>query len=246
MDSNRSSEIPCPSQISPTDRSSYVPPNHLSAEEARSIVGTTGPVLLLTIPPSVGYQRSPVTLYYCYDRQESSSNILKNCIAEVSNTPWGEQVRFVFNPNSDLVAKCLHVSPFMDMLGDWKMKTRSIGNNLSVTVSVKHPVLGNYFTAFLTAKRVLSTSKVCYAFFFWFMPQKAAIYTYWQSLKLLLNNVQFFEHPKYQNPGYIEECLTNAKGRGCCMAFPRNSLNSPQAQGRERWYSWKPIKWPWA
>lgn len=66
------------------------------------------------------------------------------------------------------------------MLGDWKMKTRSPGNNLSVTVSVKHPVLGNYFTAFLTAKRVLSTSKVNYALFFWLMPQKAAIYTYWQ------------------------------------------------------------------
>ena len=39
--------------------------------------------LLLTVPPSVGYQRSPVTLYYCYDLNESSANILKNCIAEV-------------------------------------------------------------------------------------------------------------------------------------------------------------------
>ena len=66
------------------------------------------------------------------------------------------------------------------MLGDWKMKTRSPGNNLSVTVSVKHPVLGNYFTASLTAQKVKSSSKVDYALFFWLMPQKAAIYTYWQ------------------------------------------------------------------
>ncbi|KAL8103419.1 hypothetical protein AgCh_027841 [Apium graveolens] len=132
------------------------------------------------------------------------------------------------------------------MLGDWKMKTRSPGNNLSVTVSVKHPVLGNYFTAFLTAKRVLPTTKINYLFFFWLMPQKAAIYTYWQSFKLLLNNVQFFEHPKYQKPGYIEESLINAKGRGCFMGFPGDSMNNSQADGRQRWYSWKPMKWPWA
>ncbi|WOH12046.1 hypothetical protein DCAR_0831544 [Daucus carota subsp. sativus] len=231
------------------DRSSYIPPNHLSAKEARSIAGTKGPVLLLTIPPSVGYQRSPVTLYYCYEpHKESSSDILKYCIAEVSNTPWGEQVRFVFNPYSDLAAKSLHVSPFMDMLGDWKMKTRSPGNNLSVTVSVKHPVLGNYFTASLTAQKVKSSSKVDYALFFWLMPQKAAIYTYWQSFKLLLNNVQFYEHPKYKKPLYIEESLKNAEGRGCCMAFPGTGdlQNSTPPNGCERWYSWKKVKWPWA
>ncbi|GER27728.1 galactose oxidase/kelch repeat superfamily protein [Striga asiatica] len=31
----------------------------------------------------------------------------------VTNTPWGERVTFLSNPNSDLVAKPLHVSPFM-------------------------------------------------------------------------------------------------------------------------------------
>ena len=34
-------------------------------------------------------------------------------VFQVTNTPWGERVSFVFNPNSDLVAKPLHVSPFM-------------------------------------------------------------------------------------------------------------------------------------
>jgi len=32
---------------------------------------------------------------------------------QVTNTPWGERVSFVFDPHSDLVAKALHVSPFM-------------------------------------------------------------------------------------------------------------------------------------
>ncbi|KAL0305483.1 UNVERIFIED_CONTAM: hypothetical protein Sradi_5965600 [Sesamum radiatum] len=67
---------------------------------------------LLTIPPSVGYEQNPLSLYYCYD-VEGSKRTLRKCIAEVTNTPWGERVTFLFNPNSDLVAKPLHVSPFM-------------------------------------------------------------------------------------------------------------------------------------
>ncbi|KAG5607662.1 hypothetical protein H5410_029154 [Solanum commersonii] len=72
-------------------------------------------IFLLTIPPSVGYVQNPLSLYYCYDTEGSLQN-LKKCIAEVTNTPWGERVSFLFNPNSDVVAKSLHVSPFMDML----------------------------------------------------------------------------------------------------------------------------------
>lgn len=123
---------------------------------------------LLTIPPSVGYEQNPLSLYYCFD-VEGAARTLRKCIAEVSfwvsnwkyfswsswkchgefvlfgctnylpsfslsrvrkalfnlhndinmillqvtNTPWGERVTFVFNPNSDVVAKPLHVSPFM-------------------------------------------------------------------------------------------------------------------------------------
>ncbi|XP_017222158.1 uncharacterized protein LOC108198897 [Daucus carota subsp. sativus] len=226
------------------DRSSCIPPNHLSAKEARSIAQTNGPVLLLTVPPSVGYQRSPVTLYYCYDLNESSANILKNCIAEVTNSPWGEQLRFVFNPHSDHIAKSLHVSPFMDMLGDWHLKTKAPGNSLSLTIAVKHPVLGNYFTTSLTAKKLLITSNVDYEFFFWLMPHKGAIQTYLQSFQLL-SSVQFFQHPKYKNPGFTEENLKAAKGLGCCMAFSGNSHNNPQIDRHERWCSFKQAKWPW-
>ncbi|KAL8103375.1 hypothetical protein AgCh_027804 [Apium graveolens] len=162
------------------DCSSYIPPNHLSAQEARSIAGTNGPVHLLTMPPSVGYQRSPLSLYYCYDGQQSLDNTLGHCIAEVTNSPWGEQVRFIFNPNSDLVAKSLHISPFMDMLGDWHMRAKAPGNSLSVSILVKHPELGNYFTASLTAKKLEITSNIDYALFFWLKPQIGAILTYWQ------------------------------------------------------------------
>ncbi|KAE8659621.1 hypothetical protein F3Y22_tig00116962pilonHSYRG00765 [Hibiscus syriacus] len=40
------------------------------------------------------------------------------------------------------VAKPLHVSPFMDMLGSWSLKANAPDQNLLVTISVQHPELG--------------------------------------------------------------------------------------------------------
>ncbi|KAH0755375.1 hypothetical protein KY290_025645 [Solanum tuberosum] len=161
------------------DRSSKPPSDHFSAHEARRISGTTGPVFLLTIPSSVGYVQNPLSLYYCYDTEGSLQN-LKKCIAEVTNTPWGERVSFLFNPNSDVVAKSLHVSPFMDMLGNWTMKTNTPGDNLFVTISVNHPKHGEYFSASLMAKRVSSSTHTDLDLFFWLMPHKVALGIYWQ------------------------------------------------------------------
>ncbi|KAH0676664.1 hypothetical protein KY285_024465 [Solanum tuberosum] len=136
-------------------------------------------IFLLTIPPSVGYVQNPLSLYYCYDTEGSLQN-LKKCIAEVTNTPWGERVSFLFNPNSDVVAKSLHVSPFMDMLGNWTMKTNTPGDNLFVTISVNHPKHGEYFSASLMAKRVSSSTHTDLDLFFWLMPHKVAFGIYWQ------------------------------------------------------------------
>ncbi|MCI28649.1 hypothetical protein A2U01_0049851, partial [Trifolium medium] len=61
------------------DRVSHAPPNHLSPDEARQITDTNGPILLLTIPLSVGYEQNPLSVYYCYDVEDSATR-LKKCI----------------------------------------------------------------------------------------------------------------------------------------------------------------------
>ncbi|ACO68423.1 predicted protein [Micromonas commoda] len=43
--------------------------------------------------------------------------LLKTCIAEVTNTPWGERMRINFFPRGARVPKCSHASPFLDMQG---------------------------------------------------------------------------------------------------------------------------------
>ncbi|XP_062094970.1 uncharacterized protein LOC133800885 [Humulus lupulus] len=224
--------------------------NHLSADEARRVAGTTGPVFLLSIPESVGYEQNPLSLYYCYDLEDSAQN-LNNCIAEVTNTPWGERVTFVFNPKSDLVAKPLHVSPFMDMFGNWNIKASVPGDNLSVAISVQHPTLGNYFTATLRAKKVSLSSVSDQSLYFWLMPHKVAVWIYWHAVKLWWKNVSFIQHPRYSNPAYREEATLRDQKLRCCCVSGFDDLQHIQAEpngtnSRARSFTWRNAKWPWS
>lgn len=102
----------------------------LNSQKARCMAGTNGPVYLLTHPPAAGYVQNPISVYYCYSRvrvvdgnEHGEQVVLSKCLAEVTNTPWGERVWFAFNPGLDGVAsvvpKALHVSPLMDMQSSW-------------------------------------------------------------------------------------------------------------------------------
>ncbi|KAM1350754.1 hypothetical protein ACFXTH_004604 [Malus domestica] len=204
-------------------------PNHLSAKEARRIAGTDGRTLLLTIPQSVGYEQNPLSLYYCYDVGDL---LLKKCIAEVTNTPWGERVTFLFNPNSDLVAK---PCPFMDMLGNWSIRA-------------------NAPAATLKAKRVSSSFASDHALFFWLKPNKVAVWIYWHAFKLWWKNVSFVQHPRYSNPAYREEALVRDQKLQCCQAVgygedkphlqPKGSRQGCIANGKSeaRFCTWRDAK----
>ncbi|KAG8634688.1 uncharacterized protein LOC110604557 [Manihot esculenta] len=236
------------------DNLSCPQPGHLSAEEARQKVETTGPVFLLTIPPSVGYEQNPLSVYYCYDLEGSILH-LKKCIAEVTNTPWGERVIFVFDPSSDLVAKPLHVSPFMDMLGNWRIRANAPGDSLSVFISVQHPELGDYFVATLKAKRISLSLGSDHGLFFWLMPHKVAFWIYWQALQLWWKNVPYIQHPRYCNPKYREEAMARDQKLQCNLElaqvedkYLQDGFCPGSFSGRiykERQFKWRDAKWPW-
>ncbi|KAI0497556.1 hypothetical protein KFK09_020787 [Dendrobium nobile] len=231
--------------------------SHFSADRAREAAGTDGPVFLLTIPTSVGYDQNPLKVYYCYDLGEEGEEEerwslprLKNCIAEVTNTPWGEKVFFEFAPGSDMVAKPLHVSPFMDMIGNWKIHASEPGDNIFISISVQHPTLGNYFIATLSAKRVhSSTTSLNMEKYFWLMPHKVAALIYWQAVKLWWKNVPFIGHPKYSNPSYRDDALSRGN-EICPLRINRrqsNKLNqNSNGESRTRWCIWRDAEWPWA
>ncbi|KAL6880210.1 hypothetical protein ACP4OV_011775 [Aristida adscensionis] len=243
-------------------------PGHLSAADARRIASTSGSVHLLTIPKSVGYEQNPLSIYYCYDSAaQEQDGELKMCIAEVTNTPWGERVMFTFKPASDLIAKPLHVSPFMDMLGNWSVRADAPGESLYVAISVQHPKLGNYFTAALHAKLVGQTSNsIRIATFFWLMPHKVAAWIYWEALRLWLKDVKFLDHPRYINPSYRDEALQrDIEISSSCSFLQKQKMenrrngsindtteisnhqdNSGDGNIMKRWCVWKDAQWPWS
>ena len=134
---------------------------HLTAAAARAAAGTAaGPVWLLTNPWAAGYAQNPISVYYCYadggggpphGGREGGS--VKAAIAEVTNTPWGATSSFTFDPAGDTTPKCMHVSPFMGMGNEWRLKAGPPSWRVSVRVAATHPAHGPYFAADLAAVR---------------------------------------------------------------------------------------------
>ncbi|WP_168015490.1 DUF1365 domain-containing protein [Halomonas salinarum] len=86
-----------------------------------------GRVCMLTQLRTLGVAFNPITLYYAYDADDR----LVALLAEVSNTPWGERVRYACRVDPERHShqarfdKAMHVSPFnpMDMIYRWRFST---------------------------------------------------------------------------------------------------------------------------
>lgn len=195
----------------------------MTADEARAVANTKGAVRLLTDPSVGGYVQNPISVYYCYD--ESGS--LETCIAEVTNTPWGDRVTFQFDPSGTSVPKVLHVSPLMDMKNIWTLKTKNpVGNDrLYLRVGVDHPELGKYFDAVIEGQvdkdapyERNETASFETLVRYGFQPQRVALYIYWHALCLLYKGVSF------HGPPGTAACISASKtvdkrGAGCAFKW---------------------------
>ena len=96
----------------------------LDRVESQLQIRPAGKVFLLTHLRYFGHVFNPISLYFCYDK---SNKIIQAVLAEVHNTPWGEQHSYVLDlrnqPHLSLdeqeqhieTNKEFHVSPFMPM-----------------------------------------------------------------------------------------------------------------------------------
>ena len=161
-----------------------------------------GPVRLLTNLRFFGYSFNPVSFYYCFNADGTD---LHSILAEVNNTPWGEQHvyvlpveqansggdRFLFQNNKEF-----HVSPFMpmDIEYDWRLSLP--GEKLSVHI-------GNFqdgvkiFDASLKLQRQPITSSGLSKLLIRFplMPFKIVGAIYYEAARLWLKRVPFVSHP---------------------------------------------------
>ncbi len=160
-----------------------------------------GPIRLLTHMRYFGYGFNPVSFYYCFDEQDDH---VEHIVAEVNNTPWGEQHCYVLEDINNegnktnkryRFDKRFHVSPFMqmDLQYDWRFSTPAghlavhminMKNNARIfdaTMKLQYRAIDSVSLAGALVKYPMMTIKVI-----------AAIY--YQALRLWLKKTPFYTH----------------------------------------------------
>ena len=162
----------------------------------------SGPVRLLTHFSYFGYCFNPVSFYYCF---AEDGETVETIVAEVNNTPWGEQDIYVLPESANIAtgnvkrfqpSKKMHVSPFMpmDMEYDWFFSDPL--ERLTV-------FMANYregervFDASIAMRRreISGTSLARVLVLFPLMTFKVVGAIYWEALKLWMKRTPFHTHP---------------------------------------------------
>ena len=109
-----------------------------------------GPIRLLTHLRYLGYCFNPVSFYFCYD---PAGQAVETVVAEVNNTPWGEQHCYVLDESTAvppknqnhkrhkrryLVKKVFHVSPFMNLDVEYDWRLTDPGSQLTIHIANQH------------------------------------------------------------------------------------------------------------
>jgi len=168
-----------------------------------------GPIRLLTHPRYFGYGFNPVSFYYCF---EADGVTLGAIVAEINNTPWGEQHCYVLPMRCSEGApgrprfrfgKDFHVSPFLPMEMDYDWRFNVPQERLLVHMENWQDG-AEVFDATMTLERepITSASLASALVGYPLMTAKVAGAIYWQALRLWLKRTPFITHPEKTGAGH--------------------------------------------
>ena len=150
------------------------------------------------------YRINPVSFYFCFDKNKKK---IDSIIAEINNTPWGEQHCYVFEcaPNSknklDKFAfdKSFHISPFISMDSKYIWSLTEPSNTFSVEMETwknHKKILQVNFNTVRTKISHASLRRVLIQYPL--ITFKVLWGIYFQAFRLWLKKTPFYSHPKYQ------------------------------------------------
>ena len=187
--------------------------NHIEHETGRR---PQGPIRLLTNMSYFGFRFNPVSFYYCYDKEDKT---LEFIVAEVNNTPWGEQYCYVLDSNDNQStnthpdnrfhryhkSKRFHVSPFMpmDMQYDWRFSTPD--EKLSVHMENYQHDKKIFDATLKLKKREITRNNLALTLLqFPLVTMKIVLAIYYQALLLWIKRIPFVKHPKDEAPKSVK------------------------------------------
>lgn len=170
----------------------------------------TGPIRLLTHPRYFGYGFNPVSFYYCFD---AAGTNLSAIVAEINNTPWGEQHCYVLPAHANegtterklrfRFGKDFHVSPFLPMDMDYDWRFNEPDGHLLVHMENWRDGAQVFDATMALEREPISGASLAHALVAYpLMTAKVAIAIYWQALQLWLKRTPFLTHPDKTGAGH--------------------------------------------
>jgi uncharacterized protein len=155
-----------------------------------------GEIALMTLPRVLGYVFNPVSFWLCHDNDRR----LRAVIAEVNNT-FGERHIYVCSHDDHrpierqdwlTERKAFDVSPFLDLLGEYKFRFDVQPNRLAIAIN-HHDDQGLRLTTGVSGNREpLTTARLLRAFLCNpLLPLKVIALIHWQALRLWLKGVTY-------------------------------------------------------
>ncbi|MDF1743957.1 MAG: DUF1365 domain-containing protein [Gimesia sp.] len=161
-----------------------------------------GPIRLLTHLRYFGFIMNPVSFYFCFDKD---SQAVQTVVAEVHNTPWGEQHCYIidadqFRPGAEKqpTDKTFHVSPFMPMDIQYFWRMTEPQDSLTVNIDNQRNSEKIFDVIMQLNRREITTANLTRSLILYPLITGyvfAAIY--WQALRLWMKRVPYYPHPKH-------------------------------------------------
>ena len=171
-----------------------------------------GPIRLLTNLSYFGYCFNPVSFYYCFDETGESVEFI---VAEVNNTPWGEQDCYVVRCSDDSKrgrswrfnpTKKMHVSPFMPMEIEYDWALAQPEERLTVQMASARNGQ-RFFAAAMTLERTEISGGSLFSVLARFPLQSAKIIIaiHWEAVRLWLKRCPVYTHPKKKERSPVQQ-----------------------------------------